>query len=445
MARGTAHQVELLRAEVGTALQAGLEEIRNNTDSLRTELNATLAAGLSEHRDEFFEAIAREQQEASRAHQDNRGLHRQLGNLRAEVSALQNSIRSPLGAGHGESPPPTIGSPEAANQPTGASPEADSQDDAVHSPGDDSSVDDSADTTGLPAAEPPASEQAAELATPTVTGEAAESDSEETTVSEPTPADSTPVTPHVLTKDQLSQIAAEVAAQLAEHRGTLPEPVAPEPEVQSAEAPEPEPTTASASPEDQARLIAAEVAAQLADLLRPSVPAEQDVEVEPERTEAVAQEQATVDDLPNGCANDVSGLIPEPFVWENHVNTLRKAAAVKTVAISCHPETWDFLAAQVEGTDHFSKPVNDSNEDTILSGRSTLALLNALRETVCSGLGDGTGIETWTLAVTSYERIAAVINSTRPADNEVGSDRLQQPHIVLDDRSSSSSSSPAAG
>ncbi|MER8101169.1 hypothetical protein [Kitasatospora sp. NPDC094016] len=78
MARGTAHQVEPLRAEVGTALQAGLEEIRNHTDSLRAELTATVATGLSEHRDEFFEAIARGQQETSRAHQDNRSLHRQL-------------------------------------------------------------------------------------------------------------------------------------------------------------------------------------------------------------------------------------------------------------------------------------------------------------------------------------------------------------------------------
>ncbi|MFJ6380019.1 hypothetical protein ACIQI7_08445 [Kitasatospora sp. NPDC092039] len=443
MARGTAHQVELLRAEVGTALQAGLEEIRNNTDNLRAELSATLAAGLSEHRDEFFEAIAREQQEASRAHQDNRSLHRQLGNLRAELSALQNSIRSPLGVGPDDSPRSATDSPDGAvSQSAGVSPEADGQNDAIHSPGDDDS-DGSVDATGLPNAELPASEQAAEPATPTVTGEAAEFDSEETTVSETTPADNAPVTPPALTKDQLSQIAAEVAAKLAERQGSLPEPVAPEPEVQSAEAPAPEPTTATASPEDQARLIATEVAAQLADLLRPSVAAAQDAEVEPERTEAVAQEQASVDDLPSGCANDVSGLIPEPFVWENHVSTLRKAAAVKTVSISCHPETWDFLAAQVEGTDHFSKPVNDSNEDTVLSGRSTLALLNALRETVCSGLGKDTGIETWTLAVTSYERIAAVINSTRPADDEVGNDRLQQPHIVLDDRSSSGS--PAAG
>ncbi|WP_404868195.1 hypothetical protein ACI1MP_08270 [Kitasatospora griseola] len=442
MARGTAHQVELLRAEIGTALQAGLEEIRNNTDHLRTELSATLAAGLSEHRDEFFEAIAREQQEASRAHQDNRSLHRQLGNLRAELSALQDSDRSPLGASHGGSPrPPAIDSPEAVSRLVAVSPESDRQNDAIHSPDTDDSGG-SVLTVRPPCAEPAASGQTAVPAIPTVTGDAAEFDSEETTVSETTPADNTPVTPNILTKDQLSQIAAEVAARLVEYQGILPGPVTPKPEVQSAEALEPEPTIDAASPEGQARLIAAEVAAQLADLLQPSVATEQETEVEPERTEAAGQEPTAVDDLSSGCANDVSGLIPEPFVWESHVNTLRKAAAVRTVAISCHSETWDFLAAQVEGADHFSKPVNDSNEDTILSGRSTLALLNALRETVCSGLGKGAGIETWTLAVTSYERIAAVINSTRPADGEVGGDSLQQPHIILDDRSSGS---PAAG
>ncbi|MFD7597644.1 hypothetical protein ACFV6D_32030 [Kitasatospora sp. NPDC059812] len=389
MARGTAHQVELLRAEVGTALQAGLEEIRNHTDSLRAELTATLAAGLSEHRDEFFEAIARGQQETSRAHQDNRSLHRQLGNLRNELSTRQSSGRASLDGGPAEAPLVAIDSPEAAGQPT----------EAAHPPGGDASSN-SPGTNELPGAEPPASEQAAEHAaepaSPSVTGEAAESDSEETTVSETTPADDAPTAPHVLTKDQLSQIAAEVAAQ---------------------------------------------VAAQLADLYRPSGPTEQDTKVDLENTEAVAPNQAVIDDLPSGRADDVSGLIPEPFLWENHVNTLLKAAAVKTVAISCHPETWDFLAAQAEGADHFSKPVNDGNEDTILSGPSTIALLNALRETAYSGVGGGIGtsIGTWALAVTSYERIAAVINSTRPADEQAGTDRLHQPHIVLDDRSTNNS------
>ncbi|MFD7588301.1 hypothetical protein ACFV84_23050 [Kitasatospora sp. NPDC059811] len=391
MARGTAHQVELLRAEVGTALQAGLEEIRNHTDSLRAELTATLAAGLSEHRDEFFEAIARGQQETSRAHQDNRSLHRQLGNLRNELSTRQSSGRASLDDGPAEAPLAAVDSPEAAGQPT----------EAAHPPGDDASSN-SPGTNELPGAEPPASEQAAQQATeptsPSVTGKAAESDSEETTVSETTPADDAPTAPHVLAEDQLSQIATEVAA---------------------------------------------EVAAQLVDLLRPSGPTEQDTKVDLENTEAVTPDQAVIDDLPSGLADDVSGLIPEPFLWENHVNTLLKAAAVKTVAISCHPETWDFLAAQAEGADHFSKPVNDGNEDTILSGPSTIALLNALRETAYSGVGSGNGsctsIGTWALAVTSYERIAAVINSTRPADEQAGTDRLHQPHIVLDDRSTTNS------
>ncbi|MEV7924080.1 hypothetical protein [Kitasatospora sp. NPDC088779] len=398
MARGTTHQVELLRAEVGTALQAGLEEIRNHTDSLRAELTATLAAGLSEHRDEFLEAIAKEQQEASRAHQDNRSLHRQLGNLRNELSTRQNSGRAPLDGGPAEAPRPAVDSPEAVGQSVEVAPEIEGPDEAAHLPGSDAGNSNFAGVNELPDAEPPASEQAAQHATeqasPSVAGEAAESDSEETTVSETTPADDAPTAPHVLAEDQLSQIAAEVAARLA-------------------------------------------------DLFRPSGPTEHDTKVDLEGTEAVAPDQAVIDDLPSGRADDVSGLIPEPFVWENHVNTLLKAAAVKTVAISCHPETWDFLAAQAEGGDHFSKPVNDGNEDTILSGPSTIALLNALRETAYSGVGNGNGngtsIGTWALAVTSYERIAAVINSTRPADEQAGNDRLHQPHIVLDDRSTDNS------
>ncbi|MFF3002084.1 hypothetical protein ACFVTF_04650 [Kitasatospora sp. NPDC057940] len=381
MARGTAHQVELLRAEVGTALQAGLEEIRNHTDSLRAEFTATLAAGLSEHHDEFLEAIAKERQEA------NRRLHHQLGNLRNELSTRQNSGRVSPDGGPAEAPRPAVDSPEAVGQAT----------EAVHPTSGDVSTN-SPGTNELPEAEPPVSEQAAQQAaqqaSPSVVGETAETDSEETTVSETTRPDDTPTSPHVLTEDQLSQIATEVAAQLA-------------------------------------------------DRFRPSGPTEHDKKVDPEGTEAVAPDQAVIDGLPSSRADDVSALIPEPFVWENHVNTLLKAAAVKTVAISCHPETWDFLAAQAEGADHFSKPVNDGNEDTILSGPSTIALLNALRETAYSGVGSGSGnctsIGTWALAVTSYERIAAVINSTRPADEQTGNDRLHQPRIVLDDRSTTNS------
>ncbi|MFJ2186701.1 hypothetical protein ACIOJE_01895 [Kitasatospora sp. NPDC087861] len=445
MARGTAHQVELLRAEVGKTLQTGLEEIRNNTDSLRAELTATLAAGLSEHRDEFFEAIAREQQEASRAHQDNRSLHRQLGNLRTELTALQNSRRSPTGEGPAESPQPSADSAKAASQPAEITRETETQNSTGDlaaedglPPVDDGECGDSHGGGDLPNAEIPASDLAAEAASPFATCEATESDSEETTMTEPAATSSLPLAPHILTKDQVSQIAAEVAAQLAERQQAFPAPARQEPEQETAEDVAPEPAIASAPAEDQARLIAAEVAAQLADLLRPQPDAEQDTEVESEATEAVELATAA-ENLVIGPTDDVSGLIPESFAWESHVSTLRKAAAVKTVAISCHPETWDFLAAQVEGTDHFSKPLNDGNEDTVLSGRSTIALLNALRQTAYSGVGGDTGIETWALAVTSYERIAAVINSTRPGGEVGGDEHLQQPHIVLDDRSSNSS------
>ncbi|MEC4014968.1 hypothetical protein [Streptomyces sp. H27-D2] len=68
--------------------------------------------------------------------------------------------------------------------------------------------------------------------------------------------------------------------------------------------------------------------------------------------------------------------------------------------------------------------------DNVLSGRSVIALLNALRTTVYAGTGQE--VETWALAVTCYERIAQVVNATRPATDE---QQLTQPRIVLDDLS----------
>ncbi|MFD8755658.1 hypothetical protein ACFV0O_32475 [Kitasatospora sp. NPDC059577] len=99
---------------------------------------------------------------------------------------------------------------------------------------------------------------------------------------------------------------------------------------------------------------------------------------------------------------------------------------------------WDFLAAQIEGTDHFSKPVSGSDEDMVPSGRSIIALLNALRRTAHNGVDGDSGIETWALAVTSYERIAAVINHTRPADGAAGADSWSS-------RGSSSTTGSTAG
>ncbi|BAJ29066.1 MULTISPECIES: hypothetical protein [Kitasatospora] len=379
MARGTAHQVELLRAEVGTTLRSGLMEIRDSTDNLRSELTATLAAGLSEHRDELFETIAKHQQEASRANHENRSLHRQISAAKEEVRELQLAARA-----------------SAAVEPSG------------------------------PAS---AAEPTATAFTTDATEPAAPADHEETTVSEPIPADEP--TPGALPSDQLRQIVAEVTASLSTQRPTeqAPEeqaPPTPEQAAESAGAPE--------LSSEQLRVLASEVAAQLADLLRTEPGAALTAEEVPATGAAdrAAEEPEAVAPLPPaGTGGDVSALIPASLAWEQHVATLLKAAGVKTVLLSCHPETWDFLASRVAENEHFSKPAEHSEEGIVLSGRSTIALLHELRETVHGGLTTDNGIETWALAVTGYERIAAVVNATQPVGAE---DSGRQPRIILDDR-----------
>ncbi|MEV0533955.1 hypothetical protein [Kitasatospora sp. NPDC050463] len=143
-------------------------------------------------------------------------------------------------------------------------------------------------------------------------------------------------------------------------------------------------------------------------------------------------------------------LIPAVFAWSAHVATLRKAGAIHTLVVECHPHTWDFLNEQVRSVvagsaSHFNTPEERSREwdrpnpekpfTTDLSGRSTVALLNALHAAVHRGVEQPRDIETWSLAVTVYERIAEVVATTRPRgdqDAELGSG----PRVVLDDRTS---------
>ncbi|WP_329486403.1 hypothetical protein OG618_07175 [Kitasatospora sp. NBC_01246] len=173
--------------------------------------------------------------------------------------------------------------------------------------------------------------------------------------------------------------------------------------------------------------ITAEQAQQLIDLLARLTPAEA-VAPAPDRPAA---------DAPPVDAGGVADLIPATLAWPAHVATLLKAAAVNTVAIACNPHTWEFLGKRVEGAEHFDQQeaaqrprgaFQEDEADNLLSGRSVIALLNALRTTVYAGTGQD--VETWALAVTCYERIAEVVNSTRPARDEHESTR---PRIVLDD------------
>jgi hypothetical protein len=182
--------------------------------------------------------------------------------------------------------------------------------------------------------------------------------------------------------------------------------------------------------------VTAEQAHQLIELLRR-------LEPPPAAAEQLATEQAAP--AAPAEAGGVADLIPASLAWPAHVATLLKAAAVNTVAVSCNPHTWEFLQQRVEGAEHFDKQVTapqprgavqDDQGDNILSGRSVIALLNALRSTVYAGTGQE--VETWALAVTCYERIAEVVNATRPTGDD---QQLTRPRIVLDDLSVKSAGS----
>ena len=195
----------------------------------------------------------------------------------------------------------------------------------------------------------------------------------------------------------------------------------------------------------------------LAEQLRASTPQDAVVEASPDPDPDPAPSPAVAAPLrlPAGGTND---LIPPALAWLAHVATLRKAAAINTLAVACNPHTWDFLADQVHTTggngaaSHFTDPAGTERDqrrdwerasadpakqpDTVLSGRSTVALLNALHATVHRGLDAELSIETWALAVTAYERIAEVVNATRPeptAGTQNGPD--DRPRVELDDRS----------
>ncbi|MFI5532157.1 hypothetical protein ACIA8O_26850 [Kitasatospora sp. NPDC051853] len=143
-------------------------------------------------------------------------------------------------------------------------------------------------------------------------------------------------------------------------------------------------------------------------------------------------------------------LIPPAFAWSAHVTILRKAAAVHTPTAECNPHTWEFLTGQVTITDgpdaHFTtpddrlrgrereRPAPEKPFTTELPGRSAVALLNALHRVAHRGVDQPHDIETWPLAITAYERIAAVVATAAPRDGNSQPGFDNNPHAVLDDR-----------
>ncbi|MFG3223891.1 hypothetical protein ACGF07_03770 [Kitasatospora sp. NPDC048194] len=189
--------------------------------------------------------------------------------------------------------------------------------------------------------------------------------------------------------------------------------------------------------------ITAEQANQILELLGRLVPASAPASASaPDAATAPAPQQRPAGQgvpIPSAATGGVTDLIPAALAWNAHVATLLKAAAVNTVAVSCNPRTWEFLEQRVEGAEHFAeqdlapRPRGSAGEDhgdNILSGRSVIALLNALRTAVYAGTGQE--VETWALAVTCYERIAEVVNATRPGGD---GQEPARPRIVLDDLS----------
>ncbi|MER5530901.1 hypothetical protein ABT075_41060 [Streptomyces sp. NPDC002677] len=117
-----------------------------------------------------------------------------------------------------------------------------------------------------------------------------------------------------------------------------------------------------------------------------------------------------------------------------HLRGLLTAAAISSVRLICHKDTWAFLLEQTSRHQHFRLPdrvtdLEDGRIETFVSGRSLLAVLVTTRE-ILDDHGPDTDMVTWALASAVYSRThLAIENATvnRPDDSEVTT-------IVLDDR-----------
>lgn len=111
----------------------------------------------------------------------------------------------------------------------------------------------------------------------------------------------------------------------------------------------------------------------------------------------------------------------------DHGVLLLKAAQTGPLALICHREAWEFLAARAADEEHFRSAYELTDEGggrvrAMLSGRSVIGALIALRRTRDASHLDGT----WALASVFYSRIA---ESLRAAAR----DGKQPPAVLLDD------------
>ncbi|MGX1761274.1 hypothetical protein ACWIG5_30890 [Streptomyces lydicus] len=97
----------------------------------------------------------------------------------------------------------------------------------------------------------------------------------------------------------------------------------------------------------------------------------------------------------------------------DHGALLLTAAVTGRVALICHREAWDFLAACASENEHFCKTTEVCDEGdgrirAVLSGRSVIGLLIALRDTRSAASMDGT----WAMASAFYRRLAEDLTTT---------------------------------
>ncbi|MFF8414499.1 hypothetical protein [Streptomyces omiyaensis] len=122
------------------------------------------------------------------------------------------------------------------------------------------------------------------------------------------------------------------------------------------------------------------------------------------------------------------GLPPAAESGEvTHGVLLLRAAGVASVEVVAHRDTWEWLAGLATDHAHFHAPpavedIKDGRVQTVLSGRSLIALLIELWNTRFSAAALGAE---WALASTAYDRIANELSAVTGAGETI--------RIVLDD------------
>ncbi|MFH8447019.1 hypothetical protein ACH4D3_38200 [Streptomyces sp. NPDC018026] len=106
-----------------------------------------------------------------------------------------------------------------------------------------------------------------------------------------------------------------------------------------------------------------------------------------------------------------------------HDNVLGSAATVGTVHLVCHRDLWDFIQEHAADISHFRAPASPCEEGQdrlriVLSGRSVIGVLIAMRETQTKNAKYGEDDGTWALSGAVYSRLAHDLTTTSRNDTE---------------------------